>query len=275
MRSNIYSSELFLVVRNWAVAYLPNVFLACAILYLWIRFSRIMVRAIDIWLQKWWVDQSARKFLMSLVRLLIYLILIIIVATMMWIEMTSFVAILWAAWLAIGLALQWSLANLAWGLLILFFKPYVIGDFISVKGEKWTVDDISIFTTKLITPERKEAIIPNGKIVEDTIINMTREGKIRVDVFVGVSYDTDIDHARTVLLEMLRSHHLVMEEPAPAIHVTELADSSIKLIVRSYCHPTDYRTVFFETTEWAKKSLDIAKIHIPFPQRVVHTTTKI
>lgn len=154
----------------------------------------------------------------------------------------------------------------------MFFKPYIVGDFISIKWAKWTVDDITIFTTKLITPERKEAIIPNGKIVDDTIINMTREGKIRVDVLVWVAYDTDLDVARKVLLHMLEIHSLVLKEPAPAVHVSLLGESSIQLIVRSYTLPKHYWDVFFSITENTKKTLDDAHIVIPFPQRVVHMT---
>lgn len=274
MFTYIFESFWYKEAIDWCIRYAPKVFFAFLILWWWVRFWRILLRGIDMWLQRWWIETWARKFLVSFSRLCLYLLLIILAATTLGFEMTSFVAILWAAWLAVGLALQWSLANFAGWLLIMFFKPYVIWDFISVKWEKWTVDDITIFTTKLITPEWKEAIIPNGKIVDDTIINMTREGKIRVDVSVWVAYDTDLDYARSVLLSMLSAHSLVLKEPSPAIHVNQLADSSINLIVRSYCHPGDYRTVFFETTEWAKKALDAAHIHIPFPQRVVHTVAK-
>ena len=173
MRSDIFSSSRFILFSDWILTYLPNVFFAIIILFLGNRFIRILMRGIDLTLQKWWLDRSARKFLLSFSRLVVYMVLIIVAATTLGLEMTSFVTILWAAWLAVGLALQWSLANFAWWLLIMFFKPYVVGDFISVQGEKWTVDDITIFTTKLITPERKEAIIPNGKIVEDTIITVS------------------------------------------------------------------------------------------------------
>ncbi|MDP2670349.1 MAG: mechanosensitive ion channel [bacterium] len=156
-------------------------------------------------------------------------------------------------------------------MLILFFKPYIIGDFIMAQGEKGTVEEINIFTTRLVTPERKEAIIPNGKIVDGNIINMTREGKIRVDISVGISYGADIDEAREVLLHVPRDHPLVLDDPVPSVLVNALGDSSVNLIVRSFCLPSDYRDVYFQVTEQCKKALDAAKITIPFPQRVIHT----
>ena len=145
MWTDIVASWWFVVVRDWTLTYLLNIFFAFCILYLWNRFLHIVVQGIDTALDKWWIEHSARKFLISFFRVVLYMVLVIVFATTVWLEMSSLVAILWAAWIAIWLALQGSLANFAWWLLIMFFKPYAIWDFISARGEQWTVEDINIF----------------------------------------------------------------------------------------------------------------------------------
>lgn len=191
------------------------------------------------------------------------------------VETTSFIAILWAAWLAIWLSLQWSIANFAWWVMNLVFKPYEVGDLIETQDVFGKVQEISIFVTKIITPENKLAIIPNWPIANANIINYSKLWEIRVDVNIWIAYDEDIDATRSILLEVINSaKHTISNHPWNWVFVSELADSSVNLIVRWYTQPATYRDTYFSLTEWAKKALDTAGISIPFPHRVIHITNE-
>ena len=197
-------------------------------------------------------------------------LLFVSVIQMLGVATTSFVAVLGAAGLAVGLALQGTLANFAGGVLILLFKPYKVGDLIEAQGEFGSVKEIQIFTTVLLTPENKTAIVPNGAMANGNIINYSREGRIRVDLTVGISYDSDIRKAREVLLKVMADQPNVMKDPAPLVAVSNLNDSSVDLAVRPHCAPEHYWDVYFTTLEEGKLALDAAAITIPFPQRDVH-----
>lgn len=213
-------------------------------------------------------DATLKKFLSSLLKWTLTILLIVTVAGTLGIETASFAAILAAAGLAIGLALQGSLSNFAGGVLILIFKPYKIGDLIEAQGELGTVKEIDILVTKLITPANKLALIPNGPMANGNIINYTAEGKMRVDTTVGIGYGENMKQAKDALLAMLESNPKVLKDPAPSVNVSELADSSINLAVRPYCAPEDYWDVYFWTIENTKLVLDREKIEIPYPHAV-------
>ncbi len=213
-------------------------------------------------------DESLQRFLLNLVNWGLKIFLIITVISTLGVETTSLAAVIAAAGLAIGLALQGSLANFAGGVLIMIFKPYKIGDFIEAQGVLGSVKEIEIFTTKLITPQNKLAIVPNGAVANGNIINYTAEGKMRVDTTVGIGYGEDMKKAKEVLLEMLLANPKVLKDPAPSVNVSELADSSVNLVVRPFCKPEDYWDVYFETVEGSKLALDKAKIEIPYPHQV-------
>tara|TARA_R110000737_G_scaffold55355_2_gene78411 strand:- start:401 stop:1210 length:810 start_codon:yes stop_codon:yes gene_type:complete len=213
-------------------------------------------------------DESLKKFLLSLVKWALTIFLIITVISTLGVETTSFAAVIAAAGLAIGLALQGSLSNFAGGVLLIIFKPYKIGDLVEAQGVLGNVKEIEIFTTKLITPQNKLAIIPNGAMANGNIINYTAEGKMRVDTTVGVSYDSDLQKTKDALLAMLVENPKVLKDPAPSVNVSELADSSVNLAVRPYCKPEDYWDVYFATIEGTKKALDSAGIEIPYPHEV-------
>jgi small conductance mechanosensitive channel len=213
-------------------------------------------------------DESLKKFLLSLVKWALTIFLIITVISTLGVETTSFAALIAAAGLAIGLALQGSLSNFAGGVLLIIFKPYKIGDLIEAQGVLGNVKEIEIFTTKLITPQSKLAIIPNGAMANGNIINYTAEGKMRVDTTVGVSYDSDLQKTKDALLAMLVVNPKVLKDPAPSVNVSELADSSVNLAVRPFCKPEDYWDVYFATIEGTKKALDSAGIEIPYPHEV-------
>jgi len=213
-------------------------------------------------------DASLQKFLLNLVGWVLKILLILVILSQLGIETTSFAAILAAAGLAVGLALQGSLANFAGGVLLMIFKPIKIGDLIEAQGEIGVVKEIEIFTTKLITPDNKEVIIPNGTLSNGNIVNYTSEGKLRIDLTFGVSYDADIKQTKKVLLQVLTSNDKVLKDPAPSVNVSELADSSVNFAVRPWCTPENYWDVYFGTTENVKIALDKAGIEIPYPHAV-------
>lgn len=216
------------------------------------------------------LDESLKPFLTSLLNALLFAALIITVASMIGIETTSFVAILGAAGLAIGLALQGSLANFAGGVLILTLKPFKVGDLIEVGGHLGHVESILIFNTVLTTLDNKTAILSNGSITNGDIINYSKTGSLRVDLVMGIGYGEDIKKAKEVMMKVMQDHPKVLKEPAPSVNVLELADSSVNFAVRPYATVDDYWDVYFDITEGVKLALDTNNIEIPFPQRDVH-----
>lgn len=213
-------------------------------------------------------DESLQKFLLNLLNWILKIVLIVVVLGTVGVETTSFAAILAAAGLAIGLALQGSLGNFAGGVLIMIFKPFKIGDLIEAQGEIGVVKEIEIFTTKLTGLSNREIIIPNGSLSNGNIINYTTEGTRRVDLTIGVGYDSDIKKTKEVLMDVLTSHPKVLKEPAPTVNVSELADSSINFAVRPWSTSDDYWAVYFGITENVKEALDKAGIEIPYPHQV-------
>ena len=216
------------------------------------------------------VDPTLIPFMGSLTSWLLKVLLFISVASMIGIATTSFIAVLGAAGLAIGLALQGSLANFAGGVLVMIFKPYKVGDLIETQGHLGVVKEVQIFNTILVSPQSKRIIIPNGSTSNGSVINYTVEGKIRVDLTIGVSYSADIDQTKAVLHDVLKANDKVMQDPAPFVGVAEMADSSVNFAVRPHCLPEHYWDVFFGVNEAMKKALDSNAIAIPFPQRDVH-----
>ncbi|MFL0354168.1 mechanosensitive ion channel family protein [Xanthomarina sp. GH4-25] len=213
-------------------------------------------------------DISLQKFLLNLVGWILKILLILAILSQLGVETTSFAAILAAAGLAVGLALQGSLGNFAGGVLIMIFKPIKIGDLIEAQGEIGVVKEIEIFTTKLIGLSNKEIIIPNGALSNGNIVNYSTEGTRRVDLTFGVGYDSDIKKTKEVLMNVISSHPKVIADPAPTVNVSALADSSINFAVRPWCKTEDYWAVFFDVTEQTKEALDAAGIEIPYPHQV-------
>jgi len=213
-------------------------------------------------------DESLKKFLLNLISWVLKILLILAVLGTVGINTTSFAAIIAAAGLAIGLALQGSLANFAGGVLILIFKPFKIGDLIEAQGVIGVVKEIEIFTTKLTSPTNQLVIIPNGTLSNGNIVNYSAEGKLRIDHVFGIDYGSNIKQAKEVLLEMMMNNPKVLKDPAPAVTVSELADSSVNLAVRPWANVADYWDVYFETVEGAKEALDKAGIEIPYPHQV-------
>jgi small conductance mechanosensitive channel len=186
------------------------------------------------------------------------------------IQTTSFIAILGAAGLAIGLALQGSLANFAAGFLMIIFRPFKVGDFIEGAGVAGVVEEIQVFTTTLKTGDNKIIIVPNAKLSGDNIINYSAQETRRVDMTVGVAYNADLSKVREVLLDIISKDTRILAEPAPLVAVAELADSSVNFVVRVWVKSGDYWGVKFDATETIKNRFDAEGIGIPFPQRDIH-----
>jgi len=227
-----------------------------------------ITKAVKKMMAKGTYDESLQKFLVNLVSWALKIFLIITVISTLGVETTSLAAVIAAAGLAVGLALQGSLSNFAGGVLLMIFKPYKIGDLIEAQDSLGVVKEIEIFTTKLISPDNKLVIIPNGAMANGNITNYTAEGKIRVDTVIGVGYGEDIKKTKDVLMEVLTSNELVLKDPAPSVNVMELADSSVNFAVRPFCKPEHYWDVYFATYENCKLALDKAGIEIPYPHEV-------
>jgi len=216
------------------------------------------------------VDPAIQHFVGSLVSWVLIIFVVIASLGQLGIQTASFVAIVGAAGLAVGLALQGSLANFAAGVLILIFRPFKVGDFIEVAGVSGVVQKIQIFTTELHSPDNKKIIVPNGGVSSGNITNYSANDTRRVDLVFGVGYGDDINAAKAVLQSVVAAEPKVLQDPAPTIAVVELADSSVNLVCRPWVNTADYWDVYFNITEAAKKALDAQGISIPFPQRDLH-----
>ena len=216
------------------------------------------------------VEQTLITFISNLTYALLIAFFVIAALGKLGVQTTSFIAILGAAGLAVGLALQGSLSNFAAGVLMIIFKPFKVGDFIDGGGSTGVVEGIGIFTTELKTPDNKLVIIPNSKITSDNIINYSAKDTRRVDIIAGVSYSDDIGKVKNVLKKILEEESRILKDPAPVIAVSELADSSVNLVVRPWVKTKDYWDVFFGLQEKIKIRFDEEGIAIPFPQNDIH-----
>lgn len=252
------------------LAFLPDLLGAL----LWLIIGWWLIKIVIGYIKKFFVtrghDPALTKFLLNLANGTLVILLLISVVGMLGIETTSFIAILGAAGLAIGLALQGSLSNFAGGVLILLLKPFKLGDWIEVNGISGSVKDISMFYTKLNTFGNQLAIIPNGELSNENIVNYSAEDIRRDAITIGISYDSNIKVAKDTLMELLIEQENVLEDPAPAVVVTELADSSVNLSVRFWAKNEFFWDCHWYTIEEAKTRLEAAGISIPFPQRDVH-----
>lgn len=217
-------------------------------------------------------DKTLAAFLKSLLSVFLKAILIITVASYIGIETTSLIAVLGAAGLAVGLALQGSLSNFAGGVLILFFKPFKVGDLIDAQGYIATVKEIQIFNTILLTADNRMVVIPNGALSNGALVNINHEPRRRVDFVFGVGYGDDIDKVKSIIEKVSDADERVLKDPAKTIVLSELADSSVNFTVRLWTNTADYWGVYFGIQEAMKKAFDAEGISIPFPQRDVHIT---
>ena len=262
--------EVVSQVQEWVALYGIKAIAAVLILVVG-RFGAIGIRSIvKRMLTKSRVDETLISFVTSVSYIAVMAFVVIAALGQLGLQTASFVAVLGAAGLAVGLALQGSLANFAAGVLLIIFKPFKVGDYIEAGGTSGVVEEIGIFTTELNTPDNKRVIIPNAKATGDNITNYSSNDQRRVDLVAGVSYSDDLDKVRKVLQDILSQDSRILQDPVPTIGVLELADSSVNFAVRPWVKTADYWDVFFATQEEIKKRFDAEGIAIPFPQRDVH-----
>jgi small conductance mechanosensitive channel len=216
------------------------------------------------------VDATLVPFMANIIYFLLMAFVIIAAISQLGVQTTSFIAILGAAGLAIGLALQGSLSNFAAGVLMIIFRPFKVGDYIEGGGTSGVVENISVFVTNLKTPDNKAVIVPNAAMMGGNITNYSTKEIRRVDMTAGIGYGDDIDKARKVLNGILAADERILKDPAPTVAVVELADSSVNFVVRPWVKTADYWAVYFDVTEQIKKRFDSEGVSIPFPQRDVH-----
>jgi len=255
---------------KYVVEYGPNVLLALLTLIIGLWLIKLFGKGVNKAMDKANLEISLKKFLISLISILLKVLLVISVVSMLGVEMTSFIALLGAAGLAVGLALQGSLANFAGGILILLFKPFKVGDFIDAQGFLGTVHAIQVFNTILKSPDNKTIFIPNGNLSNGSITNFTAEETRRVDLVFGIGYGDDIKKAKNILNELIKKDSRILHDPASMVVVSELGDNSVNFTMRVWVKSSDYWGVYFDMQENVKLTFDAQGISIPFPQRDVH-----
>ena len=263
-------SQLWVQVQGMATDWGIKVIAALAIFIIGRWVAKGIRRGVRRMMEKGGADPIIIGFVGSIVYIAMLAFVIVAALGQLGIQTTSFIAILGAAGLAIGLALQGSLANFAAGFLMIIFRPFKVGDFVEAAGVAGVVKDMQIFTTTMKTGDNKTIIIPNAKISGDNIINYSAEENRRVDMTVGVAYDTDLSKVRDVLNDILGKDKRILSDPPSQVAVAELADSSVNFIVRVWTKSEDYWGVKFDTTETIKNRFDEAGIGIPFPQHDIH-----
>lgn len=247
-----------------------SLFIALCILVIGRQVIKIVIKVISSALERSNTEDTVRIFVTNLLNTLLMIVVFIAAINQLGIETTSIIAVLGAAGLAIGLALQGSLANFAAGILIVIYRPYKVGDYIQADNHLGTVNDIQIFSTVLRTPDNKLVVVPNGSIMNGSIVNFSNQDTRRIDMVIGCGYEDDIDKVKAVLTDIVAKDDRVLSDPKTRIAVSELADSSVNFIVRPWVKNPDYLDVMYSLTEEIKKRFDEEGISIPYPQSDVH-----
>ncbi len=265
-----YEESAMAMMMEWG----PKILLAIVILFIGFKFIKIFMRIWDKVMKKQRIEISFRRFLRSLVSIILKVVLLITVLSALGIKMTSFVAIFGAAGLAVGLALKGSLSNFAGGVMIIFFKPFRVGHYIQAQGQDGTVYSINIFSTILHTPDNKTIIIPNGDLSNSSIVNYSEQKTRRVDMIFGIGYDDDLKKAKDILNQLIKKDKRILEDPASFVGVKELADNSVNFVMKVWCATDDYWAIYHDMLENVKITFDKEGISIPYPQRDVHLYTE-
>lgn len=258
------------LIDVYAIPWGINIILAIVIFIVGRWLANMLLNVLDRVMKKSGTDEMLISFVHSILNAVFLLFIIIASLDQLGVNTTSFIALIGAAGLAIGLALQGSLQNFAAGVLLIVFRPFTVGNFIEAAGAAGVVQEIGIFSTTLTTGDNREIIIPNGSIYSGTIINNSARDTRRVDMVFGIGYDDDIRKAREIIKSILDADERVLEDPAPLIAVAELADSSVNFNVRPWVKTTDYWGVMYDVTENVKRTFDEQGISIPYPQMDVH-----
>lgn len=263
-------NEYFDQISDLVILYGSKVLLAILVLIIGQMLIKRLNKFVGKALDRRSVDPSLKPFLRSVIGALLKVVLFISVASMLGIEMTSFIAILGAAGLAVGLALQGSLSNFAGGVLILLLKPFKVGDFIEGAGHSGTVREIQVFYTYLTTPANQEVVIPNGQLSNNSVKNYSYHDTRRVDMTFGIGYGDSIDKAKGILERLIKEDENILQDPAYDIFIEALADSSVNFHVRCWAKNENYWGIVNGFSEKVKKAFDAEGVSIPFPQRDVH-----
>jgi small conductance mechanosensitive channel len=265
------NSDLFIEpLKNILITYMPKIIIAIIIMLIGIWLIKILSYGFSKLMDKKEFDPSLKPFLKGLFSSLLKVLLFISILGTIGIQMTSFVAIIGAAGLAIGLALSGTLQNFAGSVIILLFKPYKVGDIIEAQSYRGTVSEIHIFNTILKTPDNKTVIIPNGKLSNSPVVNFSSEALRRVDWVFGIAYGDDVEKAKEVITRLAAEDSRILNEPPLFIAVSELANSSVNITVRAWVNTPDYWNVFFQLNEQSYKIFEKEGLNIPFPQMDVH-----
>lgn len=257
-------------LTQFAIDYGMKIIAALATLIIGLYIVNIIRSIVVKMLDRSKVDPSLRSFLSSIVSVLLKILVYITALGVLGIEMTSFIAILGAAGLAVGMALSGTLQNFAGGVMILLFKPYKVGDVIEAQGYVGAVKEIQIFITVLTTPDNKTVLIPNGPLATGSMINYSTQSTRRVDWTFGIAYGDDIDKAYSVLRNLIAADDRILKDPEPFMALHALADSSVNIVVRVWVNSPDYWAVFFRMNEQVYKTFPKEGLSIPFPQMDVH-----
>jgi small conductance mechanosensitive channel len=262
--------EIIATLQGWLTLYGLRIVGAILILIIGRWVAKGLARLFRTLLTRRNIEPTLVSFVYDLSYMALLVFVLIAALSKLGIQTTSLVAVVGAAGLAVGLALQGSLANFAAGFLLIFFRPFKVGDYIEGGGTAGTVEELQMLFTRLKTPDNREITIPNSKIMGDTIVNYSAKETRRNDLVFGVGYGSDIDHVRRVLSDICDDDPRVMKDPAPMIAVKEMADSSVNFLLRIWTKKEDFWDVHFAALEAAKKRFDAEGIEIPFPQRDVH-----
>ena len=258
------------MVVEFVTTYGLKLIVGLVVLYIGLKVVKVIMRSIEKRMEARKVDETLRPFISGVLSTLLRIMVIISALSLMGLEMTSFVAVLGAASLAVGMALSGTLQNFAGGVVILILRPYKAGDFIEAQGYLGVVSEIQVFHTILKTTDNKTVIIPNGPLSTDSLVNYTREKTRRVDFIFGIAYGDNVQTARETLMEIFANDARILKDPEPFVGLGALADSSVNLTTRVWVKTEDYWDVFFQTQETVYKKFEEKGLSIPFPQMDVH-----
>ena len=259
------------MIDVYVIPWSSNIALAIVVFIVGRLIAKVLVKVIEGLLVRAKVDSMLVEFIRSIANAALFLFVIIASLDMLGVNTTSLIAMLGAAGLAVGLALQGSLQNFASGVLLIIFRPFQVGSYIDAGGVSGTVEKITIFNTIMLTPDNREIIVPNGAVYGGTITNFSARATRRIDMVFGIGYGDDIKKARDIMIQTMESDERVLKDPAPTVAVSELADSSVNFVVRPWVNAADYWGVKFDLTEKIKLAFDSQGVSIPFPQLDVHT----
>jgi len=258
------------VAIEWVMSYTPKIIWALIVLWIWFKITKIIANTITWVMDKQKLSPMLKSFVISLTNIMLKIMVIVAAAWVVWVQTSSFVAMLAAAWFAIGMALSGTLQNFAGWIMILLLKPFQIWHFVEIWGYAWSIKEIWIFNTTLLTPDKKRIIIPNSDIANWSMINYSAEPKRRVDLVIWVSYDDDIDLVKKTLAEIAEKEERIIKNQDITIWLAELWDNSVNFNYRFFVKSNDYWPTKYDILETIKKTFDKKGISFPFPQRDVH-----